>query len=182
MSNGNLPKEPTEEMPRGSSLEEKWLKLRIADSARLMADNQQLLNENQRRLKQDAEYERQLSDATVKAGFGDKWKNSAPLHSEDADEVKILIDSPTTINYDSPPASAPEKPTPPPNEQHGGSWLEKAVLVAALASAPLGGIAGYGLAQLWEPGPQQQESVADTDTTRTIDIEKWVPDHEQEPQ
>jgi len=143
-------------------LANKWLKLRIAEMARLMGDNQRVIDGNNAQLEQDRDFERRLTEAIAKERFSD-WQSPQDGQAPGSDEMKIAIDSPTTINYTSQPTQTATQQTP-------AGIGKSALLAAALAAAGLGGVAGAGIP--WMLGAfDEPEAAAFTDTDTDTNTE-----------
>jgi hypothetical protein len=100
-----------------ASLAEKWLKLRIADQARLMGDNQRILNETAKDEAAFRDFNRRQREQFA-TGQNMQSTNTAP-----ADDMQISIDSPVYNNtYHRPPS--------------GNGW--KSAIIAGAVAAGLG--------------------------------------------
>jgi len=162
-----------------ADLEEKWLKLRIADHARLLADNQKVLTENSRQLARDSDYESRVAETAAKKQLGEGFASSpsSELSGQD-DDVKINIDSPTTITYHVPAGAESKEPvvekTPAPSTLQSiptkaAVSLGKLALVAALSALGGGGLSAL-IPWLISDKPVVSTPAADTDTTRRVEV------------
>jgi len=126
------------------SLEPKWLKLRMADAARMMMDNQGVLDGVTKQTADDRRYENRVRDAIAeqRMGVSPSGSDGAGDAQEGAGEMKINIDSPTTINYQGTPSPAEQAEQAAATEQPQKSIVAKAlpyVLSALLAGSMAGG-------------------------------------------
>jgi len=154
-----------ESKPIGKRLAEKWLKLRMADHARLMADNEKVLQAERAQVERDRDYEQRVAESVASSRLGGGMGQSSQSGQSEAEEMKILIDSPTTTHI-----HEPEQPQP--AQKKSSLW--PLVLTAALAASG-GGAAGlipWALGAFSGDEPAASEY---RDTTRRIEIEKYEP-------
>ena len=168
MSGSESPEPASQEM---ESLEPKWLKLLMADKARLMADNQTVLDAVNRQTANDRAYENRMRDAV--AGRLDVSKASED--AQEAGEMKINIDSPTTINYQGAPSPAAQSE----QSEQAAAQPQKSIVAKALPyvlSALLAGsLAGGPLLGAWlsgglAPSADDPPPTEYVDTTTSIGI------------
>lgn len=133
-------------------------KAQLADHLRLMADNQKdldMVNASDRR---GRDLSARVEEAQARKQFPDLAAPAPPL---EADEVKINVDSPTTVNHNYP---APAEPVVPPSVAKPASMLAKAALTAALLGSGGGiGMIAAGLL-LDKPDPPPAVDTTDKDT------------------
>ena len=113
-------------------------KLMVAEAARLMGDNQQTLDVTNRA----DERSRDLHQRVEEAAANKKYPNLAEPSSRSKEEMKINIDSPTTVNHNYP---LPESPVVLPSVDRRKKILGP-IAKAALAAALIG--SGAGVATL----------------------------------
>jgi len=129
-------------------------KLRVAEQARLLADNQRTLD----MVHKADQKSRDLHARVEEARAAEKHQGIAAAEQRAAEEeMNILIDSPTTNNYATPATAASPTST-------AGSLAKKAAIAAALLGA--GGAAGLVpyVAGLLGNEPPAVEQTVDTDT------------------
>lgn len=159
----------TDDLPEVVRLENQYLKLGMAERARMMTDNQRTLDGVDGQLQCDREYENRLAEATAESRFKDKWKppaNTPPPKSK-GDDMAINIDSPiTTVNHHYPPPPARQ---PPPSAPKTKSRMSSILKAGALAAALLG-TGGAGAAIPWMLG------MFDKPTPPPVEQQdRWVP-------
>ena len=120
------------------SLEEKQGKLDLADQSRLMLDNQRILDMTAQSSRELRSLHQRVREAEMA-----KLTNPAPPAGKSEDDMRVLIDSPTTINM----------PT-----ANGMGTLAKLGLAAAVALGT-GGI-GLGAIALLKPSTQPAQQKA----------------------
>ena len=133
-------------------------KLRVAEGARLMAENQQTLNRTNEQDDRERERHQRVQEALAKRKLPDlpesEWQSLD-------DDMRINVDSPTTttVNHNYPPKSETPGPV---------AAMKKTVgpiVKAAIAVALLGSGIGVGAAMPWVLGmlnPPAVETPADT--------------------
>lgn len=145
----------------------------MANTAREMADNQAVLEAEREQVERDRDYEERLSGALTAKRLGSAFcpPQLPPRIHPRSDDVQINIDSPTTVNRVYPSQRA--------QEQAGRAKSLAAKALPYILSAALGGGGATGALLPWllskTPDPP---TVTDTDTTRRIEIDKWVPEPE----
>lgn len=159
MSNSQTPMEEAAER-----LAEGMPGLGIAAKAVGLQDHQRMLDSAQDRLDDGHDAMRQA------AGLKPREGKSA---GEKMGDITISGDSVNHNYYQPSPAPTNKPPEPAPRKPMGN--LTKAALAAALASAI--GAGGYLLGNQGEPdvAPPSVEAPVHPDTTRKVEVEKWIP-------
>jgi len=139
MSESDSPKTTKEDL---ASLESKWLKLRMAETARLMMDNQAVLDAVNRQTARDRDYENRVRDTLAERQVGIPKPNEDAVDVEgEPRDMKINIDSPTTINYHTDPATGQSEQA----AEQPESFAKKKLIAKALPYVAAGLLAGGGL-------------------------------------
>lgn len=153
-------------------------KAKLVNSLRLMGDNQRTLN---RTGNEDA----RLRDLHIREQEAEAKKRhpNLPDPSPVTEELMdIRVDSPTTINHNYPEPTSVPKPAEPVHAirdkvKSRPSWLLPAALVVGSAltggAVPTALLVYQAIKASSEPTPPPV--VVDHDTTRRIDIEKYIP-------
>ena len=150
-------------------------KLKVADHARLLADNQSTLDRSNRSDESHRDYTRRVREAQAKQVFGENWEPAIPQKAGD-DPMQIFIDSPVTISRpDSTPtpAATPTQQAPTQQPPTPPSLAAKTLPWILAAAAALGG-AGLTSA-LIDRSPAIEAPAAEPVEFPFYDVEKWVP-------
>lgn len=162
-------------------------KLRVADHARLMADNQRILDA----AKKTDDWQRDLTRRVAESQAGQLCGNDLPpAESATEEPVNIYVDSPITIH---PPAAAPaalpapaSPPPPPPTAAPTAPASPSPSLAAKLAPYALiaastlgaGGLGAAASTYLLRPASTPVSPASPTATTPAspvYDVQKWNP-------
>ena len=158
-----------------------WVKFRIANQARLMMDNQKTLNINNRDVQNAKDQHNRYQEAKMAEMLGEHYvppvessSKEGEKTSQEDEDMRVLIDSPTNITYNMQQEEKKEEPLQQKQEpvinyqeltaepiKQKSSWAK--TLGAVAVGAGLAGPWGFMLADyLSKPAPQQE--VIDTDT------------------
>jgi hypothetical protein len=137
-------------------------KLKVADHARLMADNQATLDRSNRSDEAHRDYSQRVREAQAKQVFGGNWEPPIPQKAGD-DPMQIFIDSPITVSQ---PERQPPANQPPPPAETKPSLAAKALPWLLAGAAGLGGAGLAGALIDREPAVEMPQ----------YDVEKWVPE------
>jgi len=136
-----------------ADLERKYGKLKLADHARMMADNQRTLDDVAAATAADRSFLRRL----VQSRAGLPAADGPPAEETGEPEMQIAIDSPTTVNHNYP---APTAASPAPSAPGAIaaiktrlSGLAKAGILAAILGSGAAGYAIPKLASILSPAP-----------------------------
>lgn len=152
-------------------------KAKLANSLRLMGDNQRTLNATSNEDARLRDLHIREQEAEAKKRYPD-LTDPSPVMEEPMD---IRVDSPTTINHNYPEPTSVPKPAEPVHAirdkvKSRRGWLLPAALVVGGAltggAVPTALLVYQAIKAASEPPPP---AVVDRDTTRRIDIEKWIP-------
>lgn len=113
-------------------------KLRVADAARLLAENNKTLDMTRRADERSRALHASVEEAIAQEKYGVAPPESASKPGDD--EVNILIDSPTTTHHHAAPAAKAPAIEPPPAIPSGGRIL-RTIAFGALMTAGGAGIA-----------------------------------------
>lgn len=150
-------------------------KAQLADNLRLMGDNQRTLNATGNEDARLRDLHIREQEAEARKRYPD-LADPSPVMEEPMD---IRVDSPTTINHNYPEPTSVPKPAEPGKAEKAiakRSWLLPAALVVGSAltggAVPTGLLIYQAIKAASEPPPP---AVVDHDTTRRIDIERYIP-------
>lgn len=128
-------------------------KVEVADHLRLLADNQKDLDIVNAADRRGRDLTARVEEAQARKQFPDL---AAPSPPPEADEVKINVDSPTTVNHNYPQTAVPRKT---PKRPSG------LVMAASMAGLFIGGGGvGASVAMLLSPKPPPVVDTTDKDT------------------
>ena len=147
-------------------------KLKIADHARLMADNQATIERSNRSDDSHRDYTQRVREAQARTVFGDNWEPPMPVKPGD-DQMQIFIDSPVTVSQREQPVKEPSQPPPAPSATTAAKLLAWPLAVAA------GIAAGAGIMSLVDREPLPPVVVPADIVFPAYDVERWVPGEAQ---
>jgi hypothetical protein len=169
----------------------KFGKLKLADRARLMAENQTTLERVSKAEEAHRDYGQRVREAQAKQVFGANWDPPMPQKAGSGeDQMQIFIDSPITVGQQAPPPASPpptnatpppsteqpiQQPTPVSAEQptNRSRWLLPLALAGALGTGVAIPLAYLALQP--KPSPPTPTIQFPGYEMPAYDVEKWVP-------